>query len=177
MRFIISLLSIIFVLNTHVYSSETYRVFVSTDLGGDPDDIQSLIHMLHYSDSLKIEGIISTAGPGSVPKVDLIRDWVIRTDLNHLREQRHTELMREDEVLNLLVQGAVDPQHPKEGADTDGSRLLIRRAHTADPLGHNRPLWVLVWGAMTDVAQALHDESQHRGQDSHLFYRLIQHRG
>ncbi len=25
---------------------ETYRVLVSTDLGGDPDDIQSLIHLL-----------------------------------------------------------------------------------------------------------------------------------
>jgi hypothetical protein len=33
--------------------SPTYRVLVSTDLGGDPDDIQSLIHLLHYSDILK----------------------------------------------------------------------------------------------------------------------------
>ncbi|MGI6209994.1 MAG: hypothetical protein ACOYEW_17455, partial [Anaerolineae bacterium] len=23
---------------------------MSTDLGGDPDDIQSLVHLLHYSD-------------------------------------------------------------------------------------------------------------------------------
>ena len=38
---------------------ETFRVLVSTDLGGDPDDTQSLIHLLHYSDILKIEGILS----------------------------------------------------------------------------------------------------------------------
>ena len=34
----------------------TFRVFVSTDLGGDPDDIQSLVHLLHYSDVLRLEG-------------------------------------------------------------------------------------------------------------------------
>lgn len=164
MRLILSVLSILLMLNISGYSTETYRVFVSTDLGGDPDDIQSLIHMLHYSDTLKIEGIISTAGPGSVPKVDLIRDWVIRTDLNHLRENGRTGLMSEKEVLGVLAQGAVDPQHPKDGAATNGSRLLIERAHADDPLGLDRQLWVLVWGAMTDVAQALHDDPSIAGK-------------
>lgn len=148
----------VMVFGSSVYAAETYRVFVSTDLGGDPDDMQSMIHMMHYTDILKIEGIISTAGPGSEPKVDLIREWVMRADLDHLRKQGHTELMSEEEVVSRLAQGAVDPQEPKDGADTDGSRLLIERAHAADPLGQNRPLWVLVWGSMTDVAQALHDD-------------------
>ena len=54
----------------------TYRVLVSTDLGGDPDDVQSLIHLLHYSDILKLEGILSTAGPGSTPHAENIRQWI-----------------------------------------------------------------------------------------------------
>ena len=37
----------------------TFRVFISTDLGGDADDIQSLLHLLHYTDVLKVEGITS----------------------------------------------------------------------------------------------------------------------
>ena len=45
----------------------TYRVLVSTDLGGDPDDTHSLVHLLHYSDILRLEGILSTAGPGRSP--------------------------------------------------------------------------------------------------------------
>lgn len=37
------------------------RVIVSTDVGGsDPDDFQSLIHLLLYADVLDIEGLISS---------------------------------------------------------------------------------------------------------------------
>lgn len=43
-----------------------YRVVVSTDIGGtDPDDFQSMVHLLVYSDVLDIEGLISSPfGPG-----------------------------------------------------------------------------------------------------------------
>ncbi|MDF1515467.1 MAG: hypothetical protein P1S60_16785, partial [Anaerolineae bacterium] len=73
--------------------SQTYRVLVSTDLGGDPDDIQSLIHLLHYSDILKVEGILSTIGPGSTPQASLLREWVQRVDLDQLRAWGYPELM------------------------------------------------------------------------------------
>ncbi|MCB0063820.1 MAG: DUF1593 domain-containing protein, partial [Caldilineaceae bacterium] len=139
-------------------SATTYRVLVSTDLGGDPDDIQSLIHLLHYSDILKLEGILSTAGPGSIPQADNVREWVRRVDLDHLREAGYPELMRETAVLPLVQQGALAARAPGPDGATDGSRWLIECAHAADPAGQNRPLWVLVWGSLTDVAQALHDD-------------------
>ncbi len=137
---------------------QTYRVLVSTDLGGDPDDIQSLIHLLHYSDILKLEGILSTAGPGSEPHVDKITYWVKRTDLNHLRTQGYTDLMSEEDVLSIVKQGAFKGRAPDSDGSTAGSRWLIERAHAPDPAGLNRPLWVLVWGSLTDVAQALYDD-------------------
>jgi hypothetical protein len=35
------------------------RVIVSTDIGGtDPDDFQSMVHLLVYADSLELEGLI-----------------------------------------------------------------------------------------------------------------------
>ena len=35
-----------------------YRVIVSTDIGGtDPDDFQSMVHLLLYADVLEIEGL------------------------------------------------------------------------------------------------------------------------
>jgi len=42
------------------------RVVVSTDIGGtDPDDFQSLVHLLVYADVLDVEGLISSPyGPG-----------------------------------------------------------------------------------------------------------------
>jgi hypothetical protein len=139
-------------------SPTTYRVLVSTDLGGDPDDIQSLVHLLHYSDILRLEGLLSTAGPGSTPRAENVREWVRRVDLDYLRSRGHSGLMSEAEVLGLVRQGATEARAPENDADTPGSRLLVERALAPDPESLGRPLWVLVWGSLTDVAQALHDE-------------------
>jgi Cellulose-binding Sde182, nucleoside hydrolase-like domain len=40
------------------------------------------------------------------------------------------------------------------GRRTEGSAWMVERAKHPDP----RPLWVLVWGGIDDVAQALHDD-------------------
>ena len=136
----------------------TYRVLVSTDLGGDPDDMQSLIHLLHYSDILRLEGILSTAGPGSTPRAENIREWVQRVDLDFLRARGYPALMAEQAVLDVVRQGAAAARAPGPDGTTDASRLLIERAHAPDPDGLERPLWVLCWGSLTDLAQALHDD-------------------
>ena len=131
----------------------TYRVLVSTDLGGDPDDIQSLYRLIHYSDVLKVEGITSCTGPGSTPSADLIRHWIQRVDVEHLRAKGHPELMTEEALLGSVVQGTTTPGWPGSGRETDGSKRIIERAFAAS----DEVLWVLVWGSITDVAQALHD--------------------
>ncbi|MCC6511473.1 MAG: DUF1593 domain-containing protein, partial [Pirellulaceae bacterium] len=43
-----------------------HRVIVSTDIGGtDPDDFQSLVHLLVYADCFDLEGLIASPyGPG-----------------------------------------------------------------------------------------------------------------
>ena len=42
------------------------RVLVSTDIGGtDPDDNQSMAHLLMYTDCLDLEGIVSSPSYGS----------------------------------------------------------------------------------------------------------------
>ena len=135
----------------------TYRVFVDTDLGGDPDDIQSLVHLLHYTDILRLEGLTSCTGPGSDNSTAKIREWVLRTDLDHLRRNGYPELMAEDEVLNVLRQGAIDAGAPSAERSTAASKWLSDCAKREDPEGRGRPLWVLVWGSLTNVAQALHD--------------------
>ncbi len=131
----------------------TYRLLVSTDLGGDPDDIQSLYRLIHYSDILRVEGITSCTGPGSQPSADLIRQWVRRVDVEHLRANGHTDLMIEEDLLDSVVQGTVTVGVPGPGKDTDGSRKIVERAK----VDSDEILWVAVWGSITDVAQALHD--------------------
>ena len=131
----------------------TYRVHVSTDLGGDPDDIQSLYRLLHYSDVFDIEGISSCTGPGSDPSTDLIESWVRRIDVDHLREAGYRSLTPEHDILAVIEQGPTEPRSPFDGGATAGSDHLIDRARATE----DRPLWVLVWGSITGVAQALHD--------------------
>ena len=47
-------------------ADERHRVLVSTDIGGsDPDDFQSMVHFLVYSDLFDVEGLVSSPwGPG-----------------------------------------------------------------------------------------------------------------
>ncbi len=135
-----------------------YRVLVSTDLGGDPDDIQSLYRLLHYSDVLEIEGIVSSPGPGAENSGDKVRRWIREIRIEQVRANGHPELITEKRALELVKQGRYAKGAPSAAGGSEGSRWIIERAHAADPSGQGRPLWVLVWGAMTDVAQALDDD-------------------
>ena len=59
-----------------------------------------------------------------------------------------------DALRAITKQGAVDSPGPAGfGAPTEGSDWIVRCARRDDP----RPLYVLVWGGIEDLAQALHD--------------------
>ncbi len=136
-------------------AGERYRVVISTDLGGsDEDDIQSMIHYLVYSDLFDTEGIVSSP-PNAGRKRDILKVVdVYEKDYGNLKKwsRRYPE---PDFLRSITKQGAVDSA-PAKGytKPTEGSRWIIQCARKAD----KRPLYVLVWGSITDVAQALHDE-------------------
>jgi hypothetical protein len=142
----------------------TYRVLVSTDLGGDTDEVATFVHLLHYTDILKLEAIVSSPGPGSRNQVENLREWIERTDMDFLRERGHTSLMSEAQLLKITHQGSTSSKAPGKGQSTAGSRAIVERALAPDPLGLDRPLWVLAWGSMTDLAQALYDEPSIAGR-------------
>ena len=142
-------------------TQKTYDVLIDTDLGGDPDDIQSLHRLLHYSDILKIKGIVSTPCIDlvdhpwdTIPHDYLIKEWVKRVDLDYLRSKGHTNLMEEKAVLDVVKNGVQTPGWPTNERRSDGSDWIIK---TAKRYSKENPLWVLVWGSITSVAQALHD--------------------
>src|SRR6476620_794186 len=50
------------------------RILISTDIGGtDPDDNQSMIHLLMYSDKFTIEGLVSSPSYGKGSKEEILR--------------------------------------------------------------------------------------------------------
>jgi len=131
-----------------------HRVVVSTDVGGtDPDDFQSLVHLMVYLDVLDLEGLISSPyGPG---RKEHLLEVIEAYERDYPRLRSWSERYPAPEALRALAkQGATEPA-PYAGyrSSTEGSEWIVRCARRAD----SRPLHVLVWGGLEDLAQALHD--------------------
>jgi hypothetical protein len=135
-------------------TDERHRVIVSTDIGGtDPDDFQSLVYLLLYADRLDIEGLISSPyGPGRKEHILQVIDLYER-DYPCLRT--HSDRYPTPDALRAVTkQGALESAGFEGfGSSTKGSDWIVQCARRNDP----RPLWVLVWGGIEDLAQALHD--------------------
>jgi hypothetical protein len=150
--------------------AERPRLVVLTDIGGDPDDQQSMIRLMLYSTEFDIEGLIASASgtPGElkdqITKPELIREIVDAYGRVRQNLVKHAEgyPLAED----LLAK--VKTGNPKrgltaigEGQDTEGSGLIISIVDRQDP----RPVNVVIWGGQTDFAQALWRVRKDRGGD------------
>ncbi|MFH0758399.1 MAG: nucleoside hydrolase-like domain-containing protein [Bacteroidota bacterium] len=130
------------------------RILISSDIGGtDPDDFQSMIHLLMYADLFQIEGLVSSPY-GLGRKKDLL-DMInlYGKDFSKLTEHA-TGFPDPDSLRSICKQGAFFTA-PFKGFDTstEGSDWIIKCSKRVS----NQPLWVLVWGGLEDLAQALHD--------------------
>lgn len=135
-------------------AGERFRVIVSTDIGGsDPDDFQSMVHYLVYADLFDTEGLI--ASPPHAGRAAHIHEAMEAYAQDYPKlVGRSARYPAPDALRAVTKQGAIDAA-PAQGwsEPTEGSRWIVERARAAD----SRPLWILVWGSITDVAQALHD--------------------
>ncbi|TVZ17074.1 nucleoside hydrolase-like domain-containing protein [Maribacter sp. MAR_2009_72] len=130
------------------------RIIISSDIGGtDPDDFQSAIHLFMYADRFNIEGLISSPyGNGRTSDfLDMIA--LYEKDYDKLKV-KSDGFPLPDELRNAVKQGAIDAAPYKGYSNpTEGSNWLIKSAKKKS----EQPLWVLVWGGLEDLAQALHD--------------------
>lgn len=136
-------------------NSQKFRILVSTDIGGtDPDDNQSMAHLLMYSDCFDIEGLVSSPSFGKGSKEEILRMIdLYEKDFEKLRENNQ-DLMKPAELRKLCKQGRRGlASYKGYSQPTEGSEWIIKCARRKS----DRPLYVLVWGTLEDVAQALHD--------------------
>jgi hypothetical protein len=139
---------------------ERPRLVVLTDIGGDPDDTQSLIRLLVYANEFDIEGLIASASgtPGEL-KQEVTRPDLIRGTVEAYGKVRDNLLKHAhgyppaDELLARVKSGNPKrgSKHVGDGHDTDGSNWIIKVVDRDDP----RPVNVAIWGGQTDLAQAL----------------------
>lgn len=134
-------------------SFEKPRVIVSSDIGGtDPDDFQSMIHYLMYADQFQTEGLIASPyGKGRKSDILHIID-LYEQDFPKL--EKHGDFPTPDQLRSVTKQGS-EEANPAQGwgEPSEGSDWIIKKAKE----DRDQPLWVLVWGGLDDLAQALHD--------------------
>lgn len=132
------------------------RVIVITDIGTEPDDIQSMVRLLTYSNELDIEGLIASTSkhmrhrvnPGFiVNRIDAYAEV-----LANLRV--HDERYPDAASLKRVVRAA-DPLYGMEGVGrgkhAEAAQLIIDAVDKPDP----RPLWISIWGGAAPLAEAL----------------------
>jgi hypothetical protein len=131
-----------------------FRVLVSSDIGGtDPDDFQSMVHLLLYADTFDLEGLIASPyGPGRQRHILEVIDCYER-DYPNLKT--YSDQYPPAAALRAITKQGSPDTHDHTGLSkpSEGSDWIIRCARRPDP----RPLHVLVWGGLDDLAQALHD--------------------
>jgi hypothetical protein len=154
---------------TVAHAADRPRLLVLTDIGGDPDDQQSMIRLMVYANEFEIEGLIASASgtPGELKKAivrpELIREIVTAYGSVRGNLARHANgWPTAEDLLRRIKSG--NPQrgrgHIGDGHDTEGSRWLVERI---DGGTQERPLNIAIWGGQTDLAQALWRVRHDRG--------------
>lgn len=152
------------------HAGERPRLAVLTDIGGDPDDRQSLIRMMVYANEFRIEALIASASgtPGelkeSVTRPEVIREIIHAYGKVRPNLLRHAEHWPEEAALLAVVKSGNPLRkraHIGDSHDTEGSRFLMERidaGSAADPLN------ISIWGGQTDLAQTLWRVKNDRGE-------------
>jgi hypothetical protein len=130
------------------------RVLISSDIGGtDPDDFQSMTHLLMYADQFQIEGLVSSPyGKGNTQN---LQDMIDLYEKDYSQLLSHAPELPFPQSLREITKQGQKNAAPFKGysTPTEGSEWIITCAKKES----KQPLWVLVWGGIEDLAQALHD--------------------
>ena len=133
------------------------RAIVLTDIENEPDDCESLVRLMLYSNVIDIKGIIATTSthmrnivhPESIQRVIRGYGKVHNNLINH-----EPGFPDAKSLLKIVKQGL--PEYGMngvgEGKDSQGSEWIIKALEEKD----ERPLWICVWGGPNTLAQALY---------------------
>lgn len=140
------------------------KLIVTTDIGQDPDDQQSLVRLLHYADQFQLAGIIANADVNYKHEAPDIRTDIVHELIEAYGQieenlRIHSPSFPSAAYLHSLVKAGCSGNGKKipvedyvgQGKDTEGSDWIIRVVDRS--LGE--PVMISVWGGACDLAQAL----------------------
>lgn len=130
------------------------RLVVMTDIGGDPDDQQSLVRLLLHADQFNLEGLLATSRleHGQDTRSELIHEQLTAYASVYPNLLKHTQKFPTPESLRAVVHNGQGNQETMgEGHDTPASEWLIQVVDKPD----FQPVWLAIWGGQRELAQAL----------------------
>lgn len=148
--------------------AEKTRVIVTTDIGGaDPDDKQSLVHLLTLLDRVDLEAIVYQYA--WVPFEKDNETKALNPVLDAYEEiypniSMHADGFPDAGYLRSIVkrgQTEAAMAGTGKGKDTPGSEMIIQVVDKDDP----RPVWIAAWSGMNTLAQALWKVKQTRTEE------------
>lgn len=150
---------LIMVMGITVYGDncDNPRIIVTTDIGGaDPDDMQSMLHLLLCSDRVNLLGIINASSWVNIPemsksKLDEALDAYSQV---YPSLKVHSSDYPRPEYIRSIVAVGQSEAHMNgvgEGQDSPGSELIIKAVDNSGV----EPVWIAAWSGMNTLAQAI----------------------
>ncbi|MBI4890940.1 MAG: DUF1593 domain-containing protein [Acidobacteria bacterium] len=142
------------------------RVVVLTDIENEPDDTQSMVRFLVYSNHFDVEAVVATT---SVHQRTRTASAHIREIVAAYGRVRDNLILHEPGFpTEAYLQSVIRDGRPAFGMnavgkdmDSPGSDRIIEVVDRDDP----RPVWVVVWGGPNCLAQALYKIRQTRSPE------------
>lgn len=151
-----------------------YRVIVSSDFppipvtNSDPDDVQSMVRFLLYTNELEVEALIASAGTfNMVANKGNILNVLDQYDLvDETLRKKDSMFPTADFLRSVTFEGLGNNHHIEikwgcgkqlwsdiigPGKNSEASDVIIAIADKPDP----RPVYIGVWGGAREVAQAI----------------------
>ncbi|MEQ8811657.1 MAG: DUF1593 domain-containing protein [Imperialibacter sp.] len=158
MKNFLTLLFLMFT-TSHLFGQpmQKHRVVILSDIEAEPDDIESFVRLVLYSNVIDIKGMVATTSiwkktsvaPESIRKVIRAYGKVQPNLLKHEAGFPEASALLAIVKEGLPVYGMLGVG---DGKDSEGSDWIIKVLEEKD----NRPLWVTAWGGVNTLAQALH---------------------
>ena len=133
-----------------------HRLIVLSDIEADPDDSQSLIRLLLYSNQIDIEGLIAITSIHQKTRVapETMRKIITAYGKVQPNLLKHESGFPSEQYLLALVKKGL-PVFGMEGVgkekDSEGSEWIIKVLEKSD----ERPVWISIWGGSNCLAQTL----------------------
>ncbi len=139
--------------------SEKLKLFVCTDIVSltpgymEPDDSQSLIRLLCFSDLFDIRGIVATAHKTIGTHMHIVDEILDAYEKVYDKFCVHSSEFPTPAYLRSISFSGSEQnglENMGEGKDTEGSMHIVRAINESDT-----PIWFVLWGGALDLAQAI----------------------